>query len=56
MYKNDAATIGAAHQGIQLALQRNNSAVPVKAAACESFLDEHFDELLQNNVPLPTLA
>jgi len=55
MYKNDASTIGAAHAELQqAALQQNNAAVPVKAAA-EYFLDEHFDELLQNNVPLLTL-
>jgi tyrosine-protein phosphatase YwqE len=55
MYKNDATTIGAAYQELQQAAQQqNNSAVPVKAAA-EYFLDEHFDELLENNVPLLTL-
>lgn len=54
MYKNDATTIGAAHQQLQQALQQNNLAVPVKAAA-EYFLDEHFDELLQNDTPLLTL-
>jgi protein-tyrosine phosphatase len=55
MYKNDATTIGAAHQELQQAAQQEyNSTVPVKAAA-EYFLDEHFDELLQNNVPLLTL-
>src|SRR5689334_240629 len=42
MYKNDASTIGAAHAELQqAALQQNNAAVPVKAAA-EYFLDEHF--------------
>jgi protein-tyrosine phosphatase len=55
MYKNDATTIGAAHQELQQAAQKEyNSTVPVKVAA-EYFLDEHFDELLQNNVPLLTL-
>src|SRR5690349_23105332 len=41
VYKNDAGSIGAAHQQLQLALEQNNSNVPVKAAA-EYFLDEHF--------------
>lgn len=54
VYKNDATTIGAAHKELQQALQQNNSTVPVKAAA-EYFLDEHFDELLDNNIPLLTL-
>lgn len=55
MYKNDATTIGAAHQELQqAALQQNNSTVPVTAAA-EYFLDEHFDELLENDVPLLTI-
>jgi protein-tyrosine phosphatase len=55
MYKNDATTIGAAYEELQQAAQQqNNAAVPVKAAA-EYFLDEHFDELLQQNVPLLTI-
>ena len=55
MYKNDATTIDAAYQELQQAAQKENKAnVPVKAAA-EYFLDEHFDELLQNNVPLLTI-
>jgi protein-tyrosine phosphatase len=55
MYKNDATTIGAAYEELQQAAQQQyNAAVPVKAAA-EYFLDEHFDELLQNNVPLLTI-
>jgi len=55
MYKNDATTIDAAYQELQQAsLQENKANVPVKAAA-EYFLDEHFDELLQNNVPLLTI-
>jgi protein-tyrosine phosphatase len=55
LYNNDASTIGAAHQELQqAALQQNNSNVPVTTAA-EYFLDEHFDELLQNNVPLLTI-
>jgi protein-tyrosine phosphatase len=55
MYKNDATTIGAAYEELQQAAQlQNNAAVPVKAAA-EYFLDEHFDELLEQNVPLLTI-
>ena len=55
MYKNDATTIGAAYEELQQAAQQqNNAAVPLKAAA-EYFLDEHFDELLQQNVPLLTI-
>lgn len=55
MYKNDATTIGAAYQELQQAsVEQNNSNVPVTAAA-EYFLDEHFDELLENNVPLLTI-
>jgi protein-tyrosine phosphatase len=55
MYKNDANTIDAAYQELQQAAQQqNNAAVPIQTAA-EYFLDEHFDELLENNVPLLTL-
>lgn len=55
MYKNDANTIEAAYQELQeAAQQQNNAAVPIKAAA-EYFLDEHFDELLDNNIPLLTI-
>lgn len=55
LYQNDATTIGAAYQELQQAAQKEyNSAVPVTAAA-EYFLDEHFDELLQKNIPLLTL-
>ena len=55
MYKNDATTIGAAHQELQAAALQENMAAPPVTAAAEYFLDEHFDELLQNDVPLLTI-
>jgi len=54
IYKNDAVSIGAAHNELQQALQQNNLNVPIRAAA-EYFLDEHFDELLETNTPLLTI-
>lgn len=54
MYKNDAATITSAYAKLQYSLLENNMNVPVKPAA-EYFLDDHFDELLQDDIPLLTL-
>ena len=50
MYKNDEATIKSAQQILYAA----QPLVSVKAAA-EYYLDDHFDQLLENNVPLLTI-
>src|SRR5581483_8114401 len=54
MYKNDAVSITSAHAKLQLALLENNDNTSVKPAA-EYFLDDHFDELLETNIPLLTI-
>ena len=54
MYRNDESTIKPAHQQVQKALYASPSPVPIKAAA-EYFLDDHFDSLLENKVPLLTI-
>lgn len=54
MFKNDAGTIGQAQQELDLALKGNISDMPVRHAA-EYYMDEHFDELLEKNVPLLTV-
>jgi tyrosine-protein phosphatase YwqE len=51
VHKNDANSIGKAHAQLQAALERERLQVPIRAAA-EYYLDEHFDGLLQKNVPL----
>lgn len=50
LYRNDRETIDAAHQQLQQA----QPSVPLRFAA-EYFLDDHFDELLNSNVPLLTI-
>lgn len=50
LYKNDARTIQLAFQQLEAA----NAPLPLRAAA-EYLLDDHFDELLQNDIPLLTL-
>ncbi|MGZ5248135.1 MAG: tyrosine-protein phosphatase [Flavitalea sp.] len=54
MYKNDAETIGSAKTVLEQALHSQNISVPVQAAA-EYYMDEHFDELVADNVPLLTI-
>lgn len=51
MYKNDLSTIKPAHQQVQQALYSSPSPVPIKAAA-EYFLDDHFDTMLEEKIPL----
>lgn len=54
MYRNTPATIGAANIQLQKALQLLDIEVEIRAAA-EYMLDDHFDQLLENNQPLLTL-
>jgi protein-tyrosine phosphatase len=54
MYKNDVSTIEPAKQQVQQALTATASPVALHAAA-EYFLDDHFDQLLEKNVPLLTI-
>jgi tyrosine-protein phosphatase YwqE len=51
MYKNDPTTINAAHQSLKSEMQANGINSPIYAAA-EYYMDEHFDSLLENKVPL----
>ncbi|WP_276480573.1 tyrosine-protein phosphatase [Paraflavitalea pollutisoli] len=51
VHKNTATSIGAAHNKLETAIQQEGIAAPVKAAA-EYYLDDHFDSLLQQNIPL----
>jgi protein-tyrosine phosphatase len=54
VHQNDATSIGNAHKQLQLALQQDGLNTPIRAAA-EYFLDDHFDRLLEQNVPLLTI-
>lgn len=54
VHRNNASSIGGAHSQLQAALQQEQLAVPVRAAA-EYFLDDHFDQLLEQDVPLLTI-
>lgn len=54
MYHNTPASIGIANIQLQKALQQQNIEVELRAAA-EYMLDDHFDQLLENNSPLLTL-
>jgi protein-tyrosine phosphatase len=54
LYRNDAQTIDGAYKQLQQSTPSIPSPVPLRPAA-EYFLDDHFDELLENNVPLLTL-
>jgi protein-tyrosine phosphatase len=54
LYRNDGDSISAAHQQLQQATPSIPPPVPLRAAA-EYFLDDHFDELLDKNVPLLTI-
>jgi protein-tyrosine phosphatase len=54
IYRNDADIISTAHKTLQQAIPSIPAPVPIRAAA-EYFLDDHFDDLLDNNVPLLTI-
>lgn len=54
VYRNDAESIAASHEQLKRATPSIPAPVPLHAAA-EYFLDDHFDELLNNNVPLLTI-
>jgi tyrosine-protein phosphatase YwqE len=54
VHQNDATSIGNAHKQLQLALQQDGLNTPIRAAA-EYFLDDHFDRLLEQNIPLLTI-
>jgi tyrosine-protein phosphatase YwqE len=54
VHQNDATIIGNAHKQLELALQQDGLNTPIRAAA-EYFLDDHFDRLLEQNVPLLTI-
>lgn len=53
LYQNTKETIDAAHEALRLSCN-GNIAAPFRTAA-EYYLDDHFDELLENNVPLLTI-
>ncbi len=54
MYKNDPDTIGVARDNLQQAFNQQGIGSKLNAAA-EYYMDEHFDELVRNNVPLLTI-
>lgn len=54
VHKNDAGTIGNAHRQLQQAVQAKGWNTSIRAAA-EYFLDDHFDALLAQNIPLLTI-
>lgn len=54
VHQNDATSIGNAHKQLQLALQQDGLNTPIRAAA-EYFLDDYFDRLLAQHVPLLTI-
>jgi protein-tyrosine phosphatase len=54
IYQNTNETIKTAHTVLKEALKKEKIKVHIRAAA-EYFLDDHFDQLLEDNVPLLTL-
>lgn len=54
VHRNNASSISGAHGHLQRALLQEQINVPIRAAA-EYYLDEHFDQLLQDDVPLLTI-
>jgi protein-tyrosine phosphatase len=54
MYKNDATSIGEAHDELNAAMNVDTFSSKIRHGA-EYYMDEHFDELLANNVPLLTI-
>jgi protein-tyrosine phosphatase len=51
LYKNDASIIDGAHKQLQQAIPASVALRP----AAEYMLDDHFDQLLQNDIPLLTI-
>ncbi len=54
VYRNNADTINDAFQSLQSRMNADRLQVALKPAA-EYFLDDHFDQLLEDNVPLLTI-
>lgn len=54
VHKNNAISIANAHKQLQQSMERERLGTPIRAAA-EYFLDDHFDGLLEQNVPLLTV-
>ncbi|WP_315819873.1 tyrosine-protein phosphatase [Paraflavitalea speifideaquila] len=54
VHQNDVNSISNAHGVLQGAIQQEGLNVPLKAAA-EYFLDDHFEGLLNKNIPLLTV-
>lgn len=54
VYRNNGDTIGSAYKILQQATPAIPAPVPIRYAA-EYFLDDHFDEMLENNQPLLTI-
>jgi tyrosine-protein phosphatase YwqE len=54
IYKNDDSTIRPAYTELQQALKENNMDVSVSFAA-EYFLDDHIDDLIEQEIPLLTI-
>ena len=54
MYKNDAATIGSAHQVLKKEMDILHMTTPLMTAA-EYYLDDYFDSLLEMKTPLLTI-
>jgi protein-tyrosine phosphatase len=54
MYKNDAESISEAHQELNIAMNADTFSSKIRHAA-EYYMDEHFDELIENNIPLLTV-
>lgn len=54
LYRNDADSIAQAYRLLEPGLSAGHQPVPFHTAA-EYFLDDHFDQLLENDVPLLTI-
>jgi protein-tyrosine phosphatase len=54
IYRNDRNSITAAHQQLKEVTPAIPSPIPLHAAA-EYYLDDHFDELVRNKIPLLTI-
>lgn len=54
VYRNNNDTINAAYQSLQSEMDASGIAVSLKPAA-EYYLDDHFDKMLDDNVPLLTI-
>lgn len=51
VHKNDATIIGEAQGRLETAIRQESLSTPIKAAA-EYYLDDHFDSLLSQDIPL----